>query len=36
MFVAKHLPGRYDVPFVAGMNITSANTGIVRSSFDEN
>jgi hypothetical protein len=34
MLIAKHYPGKFDVPYVAGMNVTTANTGIVTSSFD--
>ena len=34
MLIAKHDPGKYDVPFVAGMNITSASTGVINTPFD--
>jgi len=33
MLVAKHFPGKYDVPYVAGMNMSSAHTGILSSQF---
>jgi hypothetical protein len=34
MLVAKHAPGMFNVPYVAGMNKSTAHTGILKSAFD--
>lgn len=33
MMVAKHMPGRFNVPYINNMNITSQFTGIISTEF---
>lgn len=33
MLAAKHWPGRYNVPFVSAMNISSNHVGVIHSNF---
>lgn len=33
MLTAKHYPGKYDVPYVNGMNISTARTGVINTSY---
>lgn len=36
MLAAKHAPGRFNVDYVCGMNVSSARTGIITSNFNLN
>lgn len=33
MLAAKHAPGRFNAPYVTGMNVSSARTGILQNNF---
>jgi len=33
MMVAKHFPGQYDVPYLQGMGVSTAHTGIISTPY---